>query len=420
MNKICLDFANADLSTALSMVRCGFELETQATLGMRACELFDHLNTRLRSEAYDMAALDKATKERQAQELARPDLVQRMLNTYGPVSHGIAALMVQTVPSMSEVIRVLVSSGNWEALQQFFEQVLGREPDLEFLSRLPGWKETLINWAAANSRIDRRLYLREEFKNLSTEQIQCRILLGNAATHLDVGEDGSVSGVEIRTLGPLTYDQFLTQLAAAFSVDHRIDRRCSFHLHLSLADVNHSYSGTMQRAAVEWLAKNADQMPLSVRERFADADWVKRYYRLFSEDDKYTAVSFRGCRETWEFRLFGNVANAADGEQCLKLAVQALQHAYKQAADGGAIHHQTYNSNSYQDYLLGSLRGPIAAILPQSEDDEDDMPYSPVMDLAVNGAPIGWVSQQDLYQSLTSQLFATPPAIQGSVSEDDF
>lgn len=142
---------------------------------------------------------------------------------------------------------------------------------------------------------------------------------------LEVDTDGSVAGFEIRTTGGLTISEFDTELARAFGVEHEIDNGCSFHVHVSVPGVQHRYGERFYRALVEWLVDHLDEVPATVRQRWAGN---RRYFRLVIEQDKFTWVHAHSLG-TWEFRCFGRVTNAADGRRCAELAARAMQHAYR-------------------------------------------------------------------------------------------
>lgn len=144
--------------------------------------------------------------------------------------------------------------------------------------------------------------------------------------NIEVGSDGSVDGHEFRTTGPLTVDQFSAASERLFRVlkGLKVDTGCSFHIHMSLPGVRHSYGQEFQSAMMEYLLKA--KLPACVQVRLK-SNARKRFFAVDSSNDKFRAVAFRG--ETWEFRLFGNVSTHRDALKCLAIAIKAFQFAYK-------------------------------------------------------------------------------------------
>lgn len=142
---------------------------------------------------------------------------------------------------------------------------------------------------------------------------------------IHIGEDGSVRGFEFRTIGGLTWRKFMNSARAVFKIDHNIDVGCSFHIHIAVKGVKHTWTRRMQQSLTEYLLANADRVPSDVRDRWETAN---HHYSPKGTHEKYSFVH-KHKQGTWEFRCFGNVHNAIDAKQCLILAVEALQHAYQ-------------------------------------------------------------------------------------------
>lgn len=142
-----------------------------------------------------------------------------------------------------------------------------------------------------------------------------------------VGTDGSVSGWEFRTVGGLKYQQFIDATDAVFGVDHTIDTRCSFHIHLSIPGVEHRYGVNIQRAVAEFFALNVSRLPLSVQERLKHAAINSYINHLTGKEQKYCFLRFHP-QGTWEFRCIGNVHNEIDAQICLDFCIDALAYAY--------------------------------------------------------------------------------------------
>jgi len=145
--------------------------------------------------------------------------------------------------------------------------------------------------------------------------------------------DGSVDGFEFKTKGPKTISEFKEAAKEIFGVEHNIDERCSFHIHLSIDGIKHNYGEQLQLLLMEGVLKQADKIPSSVLQRwragFEDMDDCGRYFQWKVEHDKYVAISRHHTFNTWEFRCFGNVQNYKDATVCLKIAINALKYAYE-------------------------------------------------------------------------------------------
>lgn len=144
---------------------------------------------------------------------------------------------------------------------------------------------------------------------------------------VEAGSDGSVKGFEFRTIGALTYDQFVQAASGIFKFDHYIDTGCSFHIHLQLKGVEHKHGAKLQRALTEYLVEHQERVPESVRTRWKGIN-SNGYIQPGVSRDKYSFVWKHG-QGTWEFRCFGNVQTAEEGKLCLDLAIEAMQYAYR-------------------------------------------------------------------------------------------
>lgn len=147
------------------------------------------------------------------------------------------------------------------------------------------------------------------------------------APHIEVGEDSSVRGGEVRTIGALTPQEFMSAAIALFTGhDFEIDTGCSFHIHLSVPGIKHTYGKKLQAEMMGFILANQDRLPATVKERLRSE--AIRYCAFKLDSDKMRAVHGHPQR-TWEFRLFGNVHKPTDAWRCLLLAIDALRHAYR-------------------------------------------------------------------------------------------
>jgi len=162
-----------------------------------------------------------------------------------------------------------------------------------------------------------------EYERSDNDSIQDEIDNDN----VEVVDDSSVSGVEIRTIGGLSYLDFVSALHDSFKLEHRIDKACSFHIHLSIPDVHHSYGERFQLALVEYLVESIPRLPVNVQKRFQSATSNQYIKGLTSSREKYSFVNAHS-NNTWEFRCFGNVKSVSEGIACLNIAIDAMAYAY--------------------------------------------------------------------------------------------
>lgn len=150
------------------------------------------------------------------------------------------------------------------------------------------------------------------------------------ALPVQVGEDGTVRGFEIRTRGGLTPDTFDATARAVLEVPHEVDTGCSFHIHCRLPGERQGYSREFHRHLTEWLVCHVDEMPAAVRRRLA-SDARERFFAPRLDENKYRAVHCHPEFGTWEFRLFGNLNAVDDALACRRLAERAVLHALRVA-----------------------------------------------------------------------------------------
>jgi hypothetical protein len=343
----------------LSHFRMGFELETQATLGKRAGDLYNHLDrecvTQLDNEAYQAAL---AAKIALFEALPPAEQLSYFVMGYGDeTAFSWATLNFPKWPAVIDFARNSGRRGSWDRCKKLFIELgiqdaelianLKRQPPQTTAQRAAG-ATTLYNGAIwdmlANGHIggpwyvDKNQYYKDGFRDLSREQLYVCQLLGMGAHEvLSMSQDGSVAGIELKTHDEgVDYPTFMAAAERAMSVQHTIDSRCSFHIHLSVPEVKHKYGRKFQRECIAYLVAHRDELPESVKSRFASPDWMSRYYSARLDEDKYRLVAFR--EYTWEFRGFGNVKTKADADTCVQLACRAMQHAYQvTTADAPAL-----------------------------------------------------------------------------------
>lgn len=148
------------------------------------------------------------------------------------------------------------------------------------------------------------------------------------SSYTQLGTDGSVRGGEIRTLGGRTIREFLRAARVLSRNPFEVAEDTSFHIHLSLLDVEHKWGERFQAEMYAYLLRNVDRMPESVQKRLIAPAGVKYAKFVLENGHKYVAVYKHDDYNTWEFRLFGNVHKYSEMVQCLSLAVDTLRHVY--------------------------------------------------------------------------------------------
>jgi len=145
---------------------------------------------------------------------------------------------------------------------------------------------------------------------------------------LELGEDGSVSGPEIRTRGPLTVQKFLKAANILCKNKLEVGTGCSFHIHLSALGVRHQYSQKFQLSLIEGILRQFSQVPECVLQRWASGG-LNEYFQTGLEPTKYRFVAHRAEWNTWEFRCWGNINSAKDAAKALMISIRALRFAYR-------------------------------------------------------------------------------------------
>lgn len=277
MNKTIQEFMNANAMAKRLMIRAGFELETQKTE-------FD-------SDNIDYDAAYEAINEQAG-------------NLFDEIPN-------EVLDCLSDRIQTSIREAIHESVSDSFDYGEYTTKDID----------------AIQSDINRAI--RKEWLNHESKTNDLR-------PKLNVGTDNSVDGVEIRTIDGLTYRQFYAAAKAAFSLDHDIDTACSFHIHLSIPNVKHSFGDRFQLALVEYLIENIDRLPANVQKRFKNAPKNDYINGLLSSQKKYSFVHAH-CQGTWEFRCFGNVQNTIEAMTCLNIAIEAMNYAYQATKAGMAL-----------------------------------------------------------------------------------
>lgn len=307
MNKSIQEFMNANAMTRRLLVRAGFELETQNT------------------ECNGLPDID--------------------FDSAGEAISEQAANLFDEIPS--EVIDCL-SDRLQSSIREAIHEAVSEDFDYS--------DYTASNIDNIQSDINRAI--KKEWMNHESKTDEL-------CPRLNVGTDNSVDGVEIRTIDGLTYRQFYAAAKAAFSLDHDIDTACSFHIHLSIPNVKHSFGDRFQLALVEYLIENIERLPASVQRRFKNAPKNEYINGLLSSRKKYSFVHAHDLN-TWEFRCFGNVKNSGEAMVCLNIAIEAMNYAYQATKAGMALltdKHEGDIAELFRECLIDAI--PVSKRLRQ-------------------------------------------------------
>lgn len=311
MNKTIQEFMNANAMARRLMIRAGFELETQKTEGDD-------------SDSIDYDAAGEAISEQAG-------------NLFDEIPS-------EVIDCLSDRIQTTIREAIYDSVSDSFDYSDYMTSNID------------------NIQSDINRAIRKEWKKfVPVEKQEFAPLFANSLPKLDVGTDNSVDGVEIRTIDGLTYRQFYAAAKAAFSLDHDIDTDCSFHIHLSIPNVKHSFGDRFQLALVEYLIENVERLPANVQERFKKAPKNEYINGLLSSQKKYSFVHAHD-QGTWEFRCFGNVHNASEAMTCLNIAIEAMNYAY-QATKAG----MTLLTDKYDGDIAELFRECLTFTMPVSK-----------------------------------------------------
>jgi hypothetical protein len=155
-------------------------------------------------------------------------------------------------------------------------------------------------------------------------------------------EDGSVNGPEFQSpicqgreeaIGKAAQlfrgiDSYNASCDSGFELE--IHTRCSAHIHLQLDNIQHKGANAIQQTIFDELSKRWQRLPACVRNRIEECNkWIRPTYSSeLTFKYKYNPIQ---CHHqgTWEFRLFGNVSSADEFEDCLDVAIESMECAYK-------------------------------------------------------------------------------------------
>jgi hypothetical protein len=168
------------------------------------------------------------------------------------------------------------------------------------------------------SESDLQNYISDRFVELGNHE-SVSSDLPNPPDGWEIKEDGTVSGFELIFDGKKDFDDSAAMIKDFYDYySSVIDEQCSFHIHINRSETTPVYSELFQFFMYRSLWDCRHRIPQSVIYRLADSKWRDKYFGFKIENDRYCAIAYR--RKTWEFRLFGNIQNADDGVECLKIA----------------------------------------------------------------------------------------------------
>lgn len=313
------NFRDAEAAAAAALVTVGFELETQSTTVRVAS-----------ADGTQDAVLQNGSTIPEAPvflEDAYNAHVDAAIKSYSSDFNSLA--VVAPLWPEGHPFRALTSGGKWEFLYKAF----GVRSDATVKAFVERGILTAKDFKEYQRAVKDKVVAdtpRSQFTRRRTPLEYLRTAAGLPVGTLEVGTDASVRGFEFRTKGGLTTDQFMSTAETLFGLRHSIDANCSFHVHVKVNEVEHVWGERMQQALTEFLVQNIARVPDTVKQRWtATGGDGGRFFQVGIQDAKYSFVHKHPRFNTWEFRCFGNVRNAADAKICMQLAIEAMQHAYK-------------------------------------------------------------------------------------------
>lgn len=190
-------------------------------------------------------------------------------------------------------------------------------------------EKVLSRWVVADTTKSYSLIPREVSEYLSTKGV----------TGYVMERDATVSGIEFHPQAPLNPDAAMEAHAKLLSAFESItvSARCSYHIHLSVSGMKHTYGINMQAFMYLYILNNLHRVPQGVLERWANSSSPDgdRYFRQClggsmnsSYEERYSFIAFRHEFSTWEFRCWGNVLSVEDAKACLDISIDAYNYAF--------------------------------------------------------------------------------------------
>ena len=319
-----LDFAKLAPIQALATVRCGFELETQAVDGKDYDELRlgdDDNEDRFDADAYACARSDAINNALSSLDFSNTFLdVLNGATTYRVGDYSVRSTNIKE--TVQKICTTFQEQYAWAEQAETYEAYLS---DYEVT-----WDEVNDLEGVRNALHDFQEFIADEATDhispsdfaVPREESDFNLPNGLQAKH-----DGSVRGPEIIVAGNGTtaskFSALLSQLTTEFDLE--VDTGCSFHIHVSVPGITHTYGEKLQLYMMEYILRNIHRVPECVKDRW---NYDTRYFKPHISREKFSFVHHHSRCNTWEFRCFGNIDSHADGMRCLQLAVEAMQFAY--------------------------------------------------------------------------------------------
>lgn len=374
------NFARLPIVLALQAVKCGFELETQSVDGSSFEELMEGGGG---DDSFDQGSYNRAIETHIDYLLNRVQGIRylRIIYNNGRASFERRDFSDLSLHADSPLIPILVE------LYKAYRDIKRREivennPGMTFSVWASNAQESIqqILDAVGSFRQKARLYnlLDQYYRDRTPTSDYYTSCNDNNESDLKIDglpkgilakRDGSVDGPEFIVDGPGTsasnFSSLLKKLLKAFDVV--VDVGCSFHIHLSVPGIDHKYGKMLQCRMMEYLLCNVHRVPEGVQKRWkADTG----YFKPQIDHDKYSFVHYHQDCRTWEFRCFGNVSTARDGLVCLKLAVEALQFAYKvEMGEAKSLFKsaEDWSSELFQDVIVRGSNLAVSAKAKRSQ-----------------------------------------------------
>jgi hypothetical protein len=159
-----------------------------------------------------------------------------------------------------------------------------------------------------------------------------------------IENDATVGGIEFKPIGPLDPDTSLASYAKLRKIftegiePWTVSNRCSFHIHVSVNGMKHTYGPNMQAFMYLYLLQNIHRVPTRVLERWTNAGMASdgdKYFKMNlggsaspSHENRYSFIAFRHEFKTWEFRCWGNIETVEDAKACVDLSLDAYNYAF--------------------------------------------------------------------------------------------
>ncbi len=291
--------ANAGNIALLKMVRVGWELETQKYDGLTCA---DGCDMELDDDEANDYRSDVITRALKWEPMCRYILLNSASYLGSRIANIISERVIQRNVSIHEVLS-----------NSFLDE---RNID-------PEWEDSAAE--KVRDYIEERSCDEIEYPDSCYVHTKADF---NLPPGLTWTPDQSVEGPEIKTSGPTTVTESGRLLAQLFNYHAlKVDTGCSFHVHISVPGIRHTYGSTFQGYLYEYLLSQIDRVPASVRERWASS--AARFFKSHISKDKMTFVNFHERLGTWEFRCFGNISNAEDAMTCIRLSAEAMRYAYQ-------------------------------------------------------------------------------------------